>query len=67
MAMIPIGHGVQHIFDVIAENKRIYDMLTTEERAEVDAHNAKIAGKNITEIIAAGVHPMVRLKEKYKP
>lgn len=48
-----------------AQDKLIYDALTPEERAEVDAHNARISGKSIQEILAAGEHPFKRLKQKY--
>jgi len=46
-------------------DKEIYDALSEEERAEVDAFNAAIRGKNIKEIIAMGDHPMKRFRARY--
>lgn len=64
--MIPIK--ATSLDDIIARAKAdqaIYDKLLPEERAEVDAFNAKISGKPIQEIIAAGVHPFVKYRDKY--
>lgn len=54
--------------EIVANTKRqkaVYDRLTPGEREIVDAFNARIHGKSIREIIAAGEHPMKALMEKY--
>jgi ribosomal protein L12E/L44/L45/RPP1/RPP2 len=59
------SHTVESIFACLEEDARVYKLLTDEERAEVDAFNARMRGKNIHEIIAMGKHPFVALRQKY--
>jgi len=56
---------LDEIVGKVKEGQALYDRLTDAERAEVDAFNDKIHGKSIVEILAAGTHPIVALRQKY--
>lgn len=66
-----IGIKVSSLADLgarIGADKEIYDSLTPEEKAEVDAHNARAREAyqrdGLRGVVACGEHPMKRFRAR---
>lgn len=64
--------GFEGLWNILDENKRVYELLSPDEKSEVDEFNARIANMHIEGIIEEcskqpdGKHPFDKYREKYK-